>query len=89
MEYRTAKYAYGGIAVMAFENGEPFANCSVCLYDYGYIPPKGHIVVPTYKLLKETNDKIISDIADEVVGTITFGPYKAEGTLIRLKEEYR
>ena len=87
MFYRIeGEYVDGSLCVQAYEDDEPYATCSVCLVDYGITPQKGQIIVPTYKLMGE-GERIVSDLADEVIKTVHFGPFNAEGTLIRLKSE--
>ena len=89
MRYEVGKYTYGGTCVRAITNdGEPYATCSVNLVDYGLVPKDDMIIVPTYQFTEEVNDKIISDLADEVIESFTFGPYNCAATLIRLKSEY-
>ena len=89
MRYVTEKYVAGGTAIQAFtDDDEPYATCSICLAEYGFVPKDNEIVVPVYKLVGGAAEKIIADLADEVLGTVTFGPYGAEGRLIRLKKEY-
>lgn len=90
MKYVTEKYVYGGTSVMAYtDDGEPYAHCSVCLAGYGLVLPEDHIIVPAYELTEDAKKVILDDLADEICGTVTFGPYNAEGILIRLKPEYR
>lgn len=90
LTYTVTRYpSGGGTAILAKENGEPYCDCSVNLIDYGIRPSKSQIIVPVHKMSKELAEKIISDLAKEVVCEITFGPFNSKGVLIKLKDEYQ
>ena len=87
LKYYRNEYVAGGTAISCWEDGEPYADCSVCLVDYGFVPKEDEIVVPTYQMLPADAQRIIDDLADTVLGTIKFG--YAEGTLIKLRSDWR
>lgn len=88
LKYYKGKYIAGGTAIKCVdEEGFPYADCSVCLVDYGFIPDEDEIVVPTYQMMPNDAQMIISDLAKEVKGTVKFG--YAEGVLIKLKDEWK
>lgn len=87
MRYEISEYKVGGTAVQAYtEEGEPYATCSVCLAEYGFIPDEGEIVVPSYHFTEDVLEQILSDICDEVIAEITYGPFDSRGLWIRLKK---
>ena len=89
MYYETNQYIGGGTAIEAYtEEGEPFAECSVCLASYGFVPAENQIVVPVYKMSESTAERIVDDLAKKVIGEVKFGPFDATGLLIELEEEY-
>ena len=88
LKYYRGEYTYGGTAIKCRdEEGFPYADCSVCLVDYGFFPKEDEIVVPTYQMMPQDAQKIISDLAEEVKGTVKFG--YAEGTLIKLRSDWK
>lgn len=88
LKYYRDEYVAGGTAIRCDdEDGYPYADCSVCLADYGFIPPEDEIVVPTYKMMPADAQMIIGDLAKEVIGTVRFG--YAEGTHIKLRDDWK
>lgn len=87
------QYADGSLCVEAYEYNaedgyyEPYAECSVCLAEYGFTPDPDQIVIPVYKTFG-FEEQIIADLAEEVVGEITFGPFDAAGLVIRLRDTF-
>ena len=87
--YYYGEYEYGGIAIQAWCSDGPYCMCSVNLTDYGIFPADNEINIPSYNLEKKIVDKIIDDLAEEITGTVVFGPFRCEGIIIRLKKNYK
>jgi len=88
LKYYRGEYKAGGTAIRCVdEEGFPFADCSVCLADYGFIPPENEIVVPTYNMLPVDAMRIIRDLAHEEIGTVHFG--YATGVHIKLRDDWK
>lgn len=85
--YSVDEYRAGGTYIGAFtRDGEPYADVSVNLLDYGFLPLPDEIYIPAYKLPKDLVDQFVEDLAKEVLGEITFGPFDTKVVHIRLKD---
>ena len=89
LKYYRGEYVAGGTAIKCVdEEGFPYADCSVCLADYGYMTQGvNEIVVPTYNMTAKDADTIIKDLAKEIVGVVHFG--YATGVHIILRDDWK
>ena len=88
LKYLRGEYVAGGTAIRCVdEDGLPYAYCSVCLADYGLIPPEDEIVVPVYKMMPYDIQTIVKDLAKEELGFVHFG--YGTGLRIRLRDDWR
>ena len=88
--YKRSEYvADGSTAIMAYdEDGFPYGDVTVCLVEYGMVPPnENYIFVPKYKITNEFYKVLSRDLFKEVISEIPIGFGKGE--LVKLKDNWK
>ena len=87
MIYYRGEYVAGGTAILCTtDDGEPYADISVCLINYGIMPPKNQIVVPTYELSEEFYQQVKKTLIKREINEVKFG--YAKGVLVELRDDW-
>lgn len=83
---RRLSYKDGSIALQLYTfDGEPLATATVCLSEYGCIPPEGHAYIKNYAENEGILEALIEAGAIELTGEILLvGPYGCQVHLVRV-----